>query len=85
LILGQQGDRRPGRIAGEPLDDGPAPQGIIAAALLHREVPFATIRAILVAGKLVECEGEMMRNTERGREMAARINAVVADLADQEA
>jgi hypothetical protein len=63
--------------------DGEAPQGILAAALLHQEVPFETVRAILVAGRLVECEGSVMRITERGREMARRINEAAADRRSQ--
>jgi hypothetical protein len=54
--------------------DGEAPQGIVAAALLHQEVPFETIRAVLVGGGLVECEGNVMRITERGRAIAGKIN-----------
>jgi hypothetical protein len=54
--------------------DGEAPQGILAAALLHQNVPFDVIRAILVASGLVECQGDVMRITARGREIAAKIN-----------
>ena len=61
--------------------DGEAPQGIVAAALLHQTEPFETIRAILCAGKLVECEGNVMRITDRGREIAAQINAAVGQKA----